>query len=109
MRIESSADFNLLQRLCSSLPDDPSAIGQLDPDTALSRGTWRAALAGVGACCHAIDSIMAGKVLALLLPLLKPRCTFNPRVLYTVAAFPRKEAMPLRRDFKFWLLTGCPS
>ena len=53
----------LLQRLCSSLPDDPSAIGQLDPDTALSRGTWRAAMAGVGACCHAIDSIMAGKVL----------------------------------------------
>ena len=60
----------LLQRLCSSLPDDPSAIGQLDPDTALSRGTWRAALAGVGSCCHAIDSIMAGKVLPFLSSLL---------------------------------------
>lgn len=54
--------FGSMQQLCTALPDDPAAIGQLDPDTALSRTTWAAALAGVGACCHAIDCIMHKKV-----------------------------------------------
>ena len=48
--------------------DEPSAIGNLDADTALSRGTFMAALAGAGACCHAIDSIMQGSVSAPRLP-----------------------------------------
>lgn len=56
-----------VQRLCGALPDDPAAIGQLDPDTALSRRTWQAATAGVGACCRSIDRIMSGQVRPLQL------------------------------------------
>lgn len=51
-----------MQGTCGALADDPSAIGHIDADTTLSRRTWQAALAGVGACCHAIDQVMAGKV-----------------------------------------------
>ena len=57
-----AAELLPLQGICSAIPDDPAAIGQLDPDTALSRGTWSAALAAVGACCYAIDCVMTGKV-----------------------------------------------
>jgi len=51
-----------LQNICHALPDEPTAIGSLDPDTALSHRTWEAARAGAGACCRAVDCIMNGSV-----------------------------------------------
>ena len=50
------------QAVCDSLPDDPEAIGHLDGDTAVSRGTFAAALAAAGATCAAVDEVMAGRV-----------------------------------------------
>jgi hypothetical protein len=50
------------QAVCDSLPDDPEAIGHLDGDTAVSRGTFAAALAAAGATCTAVDAVVTGKV-----------------------------------------------
>ncbi len=50
------------QAVCDSLPDDPEAIGHLDGDTAVSRGTFSAALAAAGATCAAVDEVMTGRV-----------------------------------------------
>ena len=48
------------------LPDSvaakPEAIGHLDGDTAISGGSFRAALAAAGAVIQAVDSVMAGEV-----------------------------------------------
>ncbi|KAK9809002.1 hypothetical protein WJX72_007747 [[Myrmecia] bisecta] len=51
-----------IQRRCAAIPDNPAAIGHLDGDTAISRGTFGAALAAAGAVCRAIDRVMAGEV-----------------------------------------------
>ena len=40
----------------------PDAIGQLDGDTAVSRNTFKAALAAAGAVCTAVDEVMSGAV-----------------------------------------------
>lgn len=63
-----------VQRVCASLPDDIGVIGKLDADTALSRGTWTAALAAVGACCRAIDAVMDGTVGC---PFLSTSCNYE--------------------------------
>lgn len=44
------------------MADSPASVGSLDPDTAISRGTWRAALAAAGAVCAAVDDVMSGRV-----------------------------------------------
>lgn len=48
--------------VCDALPEDPDAIGQLDGDTAVSRNTFKAALAAAGAVCTAVDEVMSGAV-----------------------------------------------
>ncbi|KAL4440406.1 hypothetical protein ABPG75_003407 [Micractinium tetrahymenae] len=58
-------DWNYVRRIqtvCDALPDDPDAIGQLDGDTAVSRNTFKAALAAAGAVCTAVDEVMSGAV-----------------------------------------------
>ncbi|KAI3431427.1 hypothetical protein D9Q98_004480 [Chlorella vulgaris] len=49
-----------IQAVCDALPDDPEAIGHLDGDTAVSRGTFAAALAAAGAVCTAVDEVVDG-------------------------------------------------
>lgn len=51
-----------LQRACAGLPEEASAVGSLDADTAISAGTFRAALVAAGAVCRAVDRVMAGEV-----------------------------------------------
>jgi ankyrin repeat protein len=46
---------------CEAVPDLPSEIRHLDGDTAISRGTWAAALAAAGAACTAVDEVVAGR------------------------------------------------
>eukprot|EP00612_Vaucheria_litorea_P005900 CAMPEP_0171459748 /NCGR_PEP_ID=MMETSP0945-20130129/4901_1 /TAXON_ID=109269 /ORGANISM="Vaucheria litorea, Strain CCMP2940" /LENGTH=606 /DNA_ID=CAMNT_0011985815 /DNA_START=371 /DNA_END=2191 /DNA_ORIENTATION=+ len=53
-------DFNYLKRLeklCSSIPDIPTAICHLDGDTAVSRKSYDAALRAAGSVCLAIDRV----------------------------------------------------
>ena len=52
----------------------PEAIGHLDGDTAISGGSFRAALAAAGAVIRAVDSVMAGEVGAPLHLLLFWHC-----------------------------------
>ena len=48
--------------MCEALPDSPAAIGHLDGDTAVSRGTAEAAFAAAGAVCRAVDEVVCGAV-----------------------------------------------
>lgn len=49
-----------ISHICSSLPDHPSSIAQIDPDTAVSHWSFEAALRASGAVCEAVDRVMAG-------------------------------------------------
>jgi len=40
-------------------------VGHLDGDTAISAGTFGAALSAAGAVCRAVDRVVAGEVRAL--------------------------------------------
>ena len=53
---------NLLSQACEAIDDSPSATGALDGDTAISRGSFRAALAAAGAVCAAVDEVVSAKV-----------------------------------------------
>jgi len=50
-----------IQKTCLSIPDAPSTVGHLDGDTALSNGTWCAALEAAGAVCRAVDKVLQGQ------------------------------------------------
>ena len=60
----------LAGQVCEAVPDSPSAIGHLDGDTAVSRGTAEAAFAAAGAVCRAVDEVVCGTVL--------PCCPLQP-------------------------------
>lgn len=62
LRVHEWAYVRGLQRASAALPDDPAVVGRLDADTAISSGTYRAALVAAGAVCRAVDAVMAGKV-----------------------------------------------
>ena len=40
---------------------DPGRLSQLDPDTAMSPGTWPAVMRAVGGACRAVDLVLAGE------------------------------------------------
>lgn len=45
---------------CSSLPEHPSAIANVDGDTAISRWSFEAAMRAAGSACEAVDKVMSG-------------------------------------------------
>mmetsp|Transcript_68148 Transcript_68148/g.76290 ORF Transcript_68148/g.76290 Transcript_68148/m.76290 type:complete len:1033 (-) Transcript_68148:54-3152(-) len=49
-----------ISQMCSSIPDHPSAIANLDPDTAMSRWSFESALRAAGSVCEAVDKVVAG-------------------------------------------------
>ena len=49
-----------ISHLCSAIPDHPSAIAHLDPDTAVSRWSFEAALRAAGSVCEAVDKVVNG-------------------------------------------------
>jgi acetoin utilization deacetylase AcuC-like enzyme len=58
------------QAAAGALPSSgPGAIGHLDGDTAISQGSFGAALAAAGAVCRAVDAVLGGQVLQLDVPL----------------------------------------
>ena len=62
LRVHEWSYVRSLQHLCSAIPDTPGAVGHLDGDTAISHGTFQAALAAAGGVCEAIDRVVQGKV-----------------------------------------------
>ena len=49
-----------ISQLCASIPDHPSAISSLDPDTAVSHFSFEAAMRAAGSVCEAVDKVMVG-------------------------------------------------
>jgi acetoin utilization deacetylase AcuC-like enzyme len=62
LRVHDWSYVSHIQEACNRIPDTPAAIGGLDGDTAISHGTYEAALVAAGAVCHGVDMIMGGKV-----------------------------------------------
>jgi acetoin utilization deacetylase AcuC-like enzyme/ankyrin repeat protein len=61
LRVHDWPYVRRLERACAELPEDDDAIGRLDADTAVSRGTYAAALAAAGAVVHAVDAVLSGE------------------------------------------------
>jgi len=49
-----------ISQMCSSIPDHPSAIANLDADTTISRWSFEAALRAAGSVCEAVDKVVSG-------------------------------------------------
>jgi acetoin utilization deacetylase AcuC-like enzyme/ankyrin repeat protein len=60
LRVHDWAYVRGVQAACARLPDSPRAVGHLDGDTAVSRGSWPAALGAAGAACAAVDAVVGG-------------------------------------------------
>lgn len=61
-----------LQTACQSIGSSPLDVRHLDPDTAISHGTFKAAMAAAGAVCHAVDEVIQGKVKNAFCPVRPP-------------------------------------
>ena len=48
--------------MTNAIPDHPNAIAHLDPDTAVSRWSFEAAMRAAGSICEAVDKVVAGEV-----------------------------------------------
>jgi len=64
-RVSGQAGARRARQACGALADGAAAVGHLDGDTAISAGTFGAALAAAGAVCRAVDRVVAGEVRAL--------------------------------------------
>ncbi|GMH41862.1 hypothetical protein BSKO_09772 [Bryopsis sp. KO-2023] len=56
-------DWNYVHRvktICEAVSDNPSKVAQMDGDTVLSGGSFKAALRAAGAVCRAVDRVMTG-------------------------------------------------
>ena len=62
LRVHDWSYVRSIQHLCASIPADPAVVGHLDGDTAISHGTFDAALVAVGGICNAVDQVVTGKV-----------------------------------------------
>ncbi|KAL0037126.1 hypothetical protein WJX79_001631 [Trebouxia sp. C0005] len=62
LRVHEWSYVRSLQHMCASIPDIPAVVGHLDGDTAISNGTFQAALAAVGGICNAVDRVVKGEV-----------------------------------------------
>lgn len=60
IRVHDYTYIERISQLCASIPDHPSAIASLDPDTAVSRWSFEAAMRAAGSVCEAVDKVMAG-------------------------------------------------
>mmetsp|Transcript_4408 Transcript_4408/g.12711 ORF Transcript_4408/g.12711 Transcript_4408/m.12711 type:complete len:900 (-) Transcript_4408:172-2871(-) len=59
LRVHDWPYLRLLQAKAAALPEaGPGSIGHLDGDTAISRGTFAAALAAAGSVCQAVDAVV---------------------------------------------------
>lgn len=75
---ETASPAACIQAKAAALPEaGPGSIGHLDGDTAISRGTFAAALAAAGSVCQAVDAVVTKQVRT---PLLAVYCAFGHAV-----------------------------
>jgi len=60
LKCHEYAYVETISQMCSSIPDHPSAIANLDADTTLSRWSFEAALRAAGSVCEAVDKVVSG-------------------------------------------------
>eukprot|EP00594_Rhizosolenia_setigera_P016194 CAMPEP_0178956252 /NCGR_PEP_ID=MMETSP0789-20121207/10120_1 /TAXON_ID=3005 /ORGANISM="Rhizosolenia setigera, Strain CCMP 1694" /LENGTH=1159 /DNA_ID=CAMNT_0020638099 /DNA_START=71 /DNA_END=3550 /DNA_ORIENTATION=- len=60
LRVHDYSYIERVSQFCASIPDHPSTVASLDPDTAVSRWSFEAALRAAGAVCDAVDKVMIG-------------------------------------------------
>mmetsp|Transcript_9501 Transcript_9501/g.21229 ORF Transcript_9501/g.21229 Transcript_9501/m.21229 type:complete len:1072 (+) Transcript_9501:138-3353(+) len=60
MKVHEYNYVESISQACASLPDHPSAIANLDADTAISRWSFEAAMRAAGSVCEAVDKVMSG-------------------------------------------------
>jgi len=60
LKVHEYSYIEKISHICSALPDHPSSIAQIDPDTAVSHWSFEAAMRAAGAVCEAVDRVMAG-------------------------------------------------
>lgn len=70
LRVHEWSYVRSLQHMCATIPDIPAVVGHLDGDTAISNGTFQAALVAVGGICNAVDRVVQGEVSILAATLL---------------------------------------
>lgn len=62
LRVHEWDYVHRVQEGCEALAFDLRPVGHLDSDTAISNGTFNAALKAAGSVCTAVDEIMEGRV-----------------------------------------------
>jgi len=72
LRVHSYPYINKISTLCSALPDHPSCVSNLDPDTAISHHSFESAMYATGAVIEVVDAIMNGDYRNAFLPLRPP-------------------------------------
>jgi len=60
LRCHEWAYVRRIRSAIAAVPDEPGFVGRLDGDTAVSAGSWAAALAAAGAVTRAVDAVVAG-------------------------------------------------
>lgn len=72
LRVHDWAYVRRVRSACLAMSDAPLATSMLDPDTALSRASFRAALKAAGAACHAVDAVVDGHVRSCYVTIIIP-------------------------------------
>jgi hypothetical protein len=82
LRIHEWSYVKKVMEICNELSSDyneEEGMGKLDGDTAVSEGTFKAALAAVGAVCSAVDKVIAQEVKNAFCPVRPPGHHAGPR------------------------------
>lgn len=62
LRVHEWTYVSKVRDACARLVVEDGATAHLDADTAVSQGSYRAALKAAGAVCHALDEVIEGRV-----------------------------------------------
>lgn len=65
-----------VREACAAAPED-GGTRNIDSDTAVSRGSFRAALKAAGSICAAVDDVVAGRVLTPSMPQFQCSCSVD--------------------------------
>ena len=60
LKVHEYSYVESISRMASAIPDHPSAIAHLDPDTAISHWSFEAAMRAAGSVCEAVDKVISG-------------------------------------------------
>jgi hypothetical protein len=75
LRVHAWKYVKSIREACAGAPED-GGTRNIDSDTAVSRGSFRAALKAAGSVCAAVDDVVAGRVCSMsLMSIISKECT----------------------------------